>query len=315
MTTLMLTNIRMIPLSAIDAPAWNSRVDVPSKEETKAIERMAEEFNDPRIGQLQPIEVEDKGNGRYTRIIGSRRVKAAIKAGLTEIRADVRPMTDEVTQARRNTLENMQRADLSTYEVARACAHFRTLGLKNEEIAPMVNLKSGSAVSNWCTVYANLPPQVLKAWAAGNAAATQDNLSTVARDHKSDDDKLQAWDEIEAERAKEDRAPGKRGKAKPKGESNTTAGYSVSQKRLERLILALSSRKATPSLTDETRKWGKSILDFVTNQRNAVAGVCDLDAEAAADKADKAAIKEQQAAEKLAAKAEKLPANGKAATA
>jgi ParB family chromosome partitioning protein len=311
------TRIEMIPLTAIVDPEWNSRVEktgAEAKAEAKAIERMAAQFADPRVGQEQAIVVEELGQGKYMRVAGYRRVKAAKLAGWTEIRAEIRTPSDPIARARLNAIENMERENLTTYEVARAADHFRNFGLKNEEIGPMLHL-SPSAVSNWANIYKGVPAAVAKDWQNGAPAATQDNLSDVARKHKDDESKLQAWDEMQQKAASEDRKPGKRGKGKRKG-GGSSPQYSVSQVRITLLIDRLSRKAGSPTLSDETRKWGKSVVDFIIQQRDAIGGVVDLKAEEADAKAakeqEKAAAKAEKDAAKAATKAEK---NGAAAQA
>ena len=69
-------------------------------------------------GVLQPIMVRPRGEGRYELIAGERRFRAAQGAGLTQIPAVIREMTDEesLTVA---LIENIQREDLNAMEAAR----------------------------------------------------------------------------------------------------------------------------------------------------------------------------------------------------
>lgn len=306
---------KMIPLTLIREPKFNSRMEPVGAEATKAeaarIAYMAEQFNDPKIGQEQPIKVQyDPEAKDYIRIIGSRRVKAAKLAGWSEIRAEVHPLTDEATQAIQNGVENLERENLTTYEVARLCSHYRSMGMDNKAIAPLVHM-SHTNVSNWVTMYNGVPAKVAKAWQAGAAAATFNNLGEVARNKGDDDAKLQAWDELVLKVAKENRQPGKRGKGaknKPEaepGKGGGGGGFPLSQVRFKRVYEALQSKKTTPSLSDDLRAWAISLCKFIMSGVDVVGGVVDLNAEAKAKEAAKAADKAAKEAAKAAEKATK----------
>ena len=97
-------------------------------------------------GVLQPIMVRPHGSGRFELIAGERRYRAARLAGLTQIPAVVRKMTDEesLTVA---LIENIQREDLNAMEAARG---YRQLldqfGLTQVELARQLG-KSHSTVA------------------------------------------------------------------------------------------------------------------------------------------------------------------------
>ena len=97
-------------------------------------------------GVLQPVMVRPHGAGRFELIAGERRYRAARLAGLTQIPAVVRRMTDEesLTVA---LIENIQREDLNAMEAARG---YRQLldqfGLTQVELARQLG-KSQSTVA------------------------------------------------------------------------------------------------------------------------------------------------------------------------
>ncbi len=97
-------------------------------------------------GVLQPIMVRPRGGDRFELIAGERRYRAARLAGLTQIPAVVRRMTDEesLTVA---LIENIQREDLNAMEAARG---YRQLldqfGLTQVELARQLG-KSQSTVA------------------------------------------------------------------------------------------------------------------------------------------------------------------------
>ena len=85
-------------------------------------------------GILQPITVQpENDDGKHIIIMGERRWRAAQIAGLTVIPAIVRAATSELRAIQ--LTENVQRADLSTMEIAQAVEQMRKDGKKRPEIA------------------------------------------------------------------------------------------------------------------------------------------------------------------------------------
>jgi ParB family chromosome partitioning protein len=98
-------------------------------------------------GVIQPVIVEDAGDGSYIIVAGERRSRAARMAGLEEVPALIRNYSDE-TRMEVALIENVQRADLNPMEEAAA---YRTLmdltGLSQDEVAARVG-KNRSTVAN-----------------------------------------------------------------------------------------------------------------------------------------------------------------------
>ena len=85
-------------------------------------------------GVLQPITVQPaNADGRHLIIMGERRWRAAQLAELTDIPAIIREPTDELRAIQ--LTENVQRADLTTMEIAQAVEQMRKDGRKRPEIA------------------------------------------------------------------------------------------------------------------------------------------------------------------------------------
>lgn len=278
----------MIALNLIDPPKFNSRLPKTgkaAKDDEQKIAAMADEFNDPNVGQMTAIEVETKADGRYELVFGDRRRRAALKAGWKEINAEVRAPSPDSDRITRNIIENVGRENLTTFEVARSAVQLRDLGHKNQDIGPKFGISS-THVSNLVTAYKENPAPILKDWEAQSPVATIQNLCDVARGQKTDDDKLRKWDELVAEAAEKEAAgqkPGKRGKAKTKG--GGAAGSGVNSKRLDHVLTMLSSSKGSPELENPMRNWGKGILDFILSQReHPPAGIPRMPAKAAKGK-------------------------------
>ena len=100
-----------------------------------------------RYGILQPIVVSPPRAGRYGIIAGERRWRAAQLAGLTQVPAIVRDLTDQVAIALA-LIENIQRQDLNPIDQAMALQRFHEeFGLSHQEIADTVG-KARTTVSN-----------------------------------------------------------------------------------------------------------------------------------------------------------------------
>jgi ParB family chromosome partitioning protein len=72
-----------------------------------------------RNGVLQPVLVRPLESGRYELVAGERRWRAAREAGLRDLPAVVRRMTDQEARIF-GLVENLRREDLNAYEVAQA---------------------------------------------------------------------------------------------------------------------------------------------------------------------------------------------------
>lgn len=112
-------------------------------------------------GVLQPILVRPFGEDRYMIVAGERRWRAARIAGLSEIPALIRELT-ELEAAQIALIENIQREDLNPIEEAKAYRRLSDeFGMKQEDIARIVG-KSRAAVSNSMRLL-NLIPEVQEA--------------------------------------------------------------------------------------------------------------------------------------------------------
>ena len=116
-------------------------------------------------GIIQPVIVEDTGDGTFLIVAGERRFKAAEKAGLREVPVVVRSFSPE-KKLEIALIENIQREDLNPVEEAEA---FRTLmdaaRLSQEEVAEKVG-KSRPTVANALRLL-KLPAEMLDSLRTG----------------------------------------------------------------------------------------------------------------------------------------------------
>lgn len=111
----------------------------------EALEELARSIQEH--GVVQPIVVRRMGDGQYELVAGERRWRACQVAGLTEVPALVKELTDREAMEMA-MVENLQREDLTALEEARAYrALVEEFGLTQEEVAVRVG-KSRPYVAN-----------------------------------------------------------------------------------------------------------------------------------------------------------------------
>ena len=153
-----LSHLRYLPLGEITADPNQPRRHF----DEAALAELARSVKEH--GVLQPIIVIKKGSG-YQIVAGERRFRAATLAGLTEIPALIRTLSDQ-NKLEVSLIENIQRHDLNVVETATAYAKLRDqFGLTNEQIGERVH-KSPSAVNNTMRLL-KLPKAVLQFVADG----------------------------------------------------------------------------------------------------------------------------------------------------
>jgi len=120
-------------------------------------------------GLIQPILVEEAGEGSYLIVAGERRFRAAAMAGLSEAPAIVRAFSPE-KRLEIALIENVQREDLNPVEEAEAYRSLMAMGGRSqEEVADVVG-KSRSAVAN-CLRLLKLPEPILASLRSGGLSA------------------------------------------------------------------------------------------------------------------------------------------------
>ncbi len=116
-------------------------------------------------GIIQPIIVEDAGDGTYFIIAGERRTRAARLAGLQKVPVIVKKYSDE-RKLEIALIENIQRENLNPVEEAQAYHELMTLGnLSQEEAAARVG-KNRSTVANALRLL-KLPEDMMSSLSSG----------------------------------------------------------------------------------------------------------------------------------------------------
>lgn len=113
-----------------------------------------------QYGVLQPILVRPMMDGSYQIVAGERRYRASRMAGLTEIPAVIRELTDNETMELA-LIENLQREDLSPIEEAKGYKTLiETYSMSQEQLSVAMG-KSRSAIANTMRLL-SLPDDVIE---------------------------------------------------------------------------------------------------------------------------------------------------------
>ena len=111
-----------------------------------ALEELADSIRE--IGIIQPITLRKVSDDEYQIIAGERRYRASQKAGLDTIPAYIRTADDENVMEMA-LIENIQREDLNSVEIALAYQHLiEQYGMTQERVAERVG-KSRAAIANY----------------------------------------------------------------------------------------------------------------------------------------------------------------------
>jgi ParB family chromosome partitioning protein len=122
-------------------------------------------------GIIQPIIVEEGGDGVYTIVAGERRSRAARLAGLREVPVLIRNYSDE-KRLEVSIIENVQRADLNPIEEAAAYKKLMKItGLSQDEVAAKVG-KNRASVANALRLLKH-PAPIQKSLETGEISAGQ----------------------------------------------------------------------------------------------------------------------------------------------
>lgn len=135
--------------------------------DTEALKELSESIK--QHGVIQPIILNDEGNGRYTIIAGERRYRASLVAGKTSIPAIVR--TYSAKQVKEVALiENLQREDLNPIEAAKAIKELMLeYDFTQETVADRIG-KSRPLVANTLRLL-TLTPEVIELIEKGSISA------------------------------------------------------------------------------------------------------------------------------------------------
>lgn len=216
-----------------------------------------------QVGVLQPVLVRPSADGhRYELVAGERRLRAAERAGLTEIPAIVRRTGDEqlLTEA---LVENIHRTDLDPLEEALAYQQLlEDFGVTHDELARRLG-RSRSAISNSLRLL-NLPAGVQQRVAdrqltAGHARALlaladSSDQERLAERIAAEGLSVRAVEE-EVRRALESSGEKQEGDRSSSGSDRTRSPYEDLQRRLGDAL-------ATKVTIAGSRRRGRVVIDY-----------------------------------------------------
>lgn len=144
--------LQHLPLDILQRGRYQPRREI----NPEAIQELADSIR--KQGVIQPIVVRSVGSNRYEIIAGERRWRAAQQAGLSQIPALVKQISDEAALAVA-LIENIQRQDLNSLEEAIALQRLaEEFDMTHQQIAEAVG-KSRAMVSNLLRLL-SLQPEV-----------------------------------------------------------------------------------------------------------------------------------------------------------
>lgn len=145
-------DVKKIKITQIEPNKTQPRRDF----DEEKIEELAESIKE--YGLLQPIVVKLNKNGFYTIIAGERRWRASRLAGLKEIPAIIKDVSEQ-TEKEITLIENIQRENLNSLEEAAGIKELiEEYGITQEEVAKKIG-RSRTAVTNILRLL-NLPPEI-----------------------------------------------------------------------------------------------------------------------------------------------------------
>lgn len=256
-----------VPVDLIEADyAWNSR------KKYEGIDELAKSILNN--GQMTAVEVTQNPSGKYVLLSGFRRFKAITQAKIPSIRIQVKSFGDlkgkDLMKECRlaNLRENIERSDLSTYELALACVDLRDnhkMTTKKIVDALAAGMAKDGLVSErtLTTRYVNelmrcatkLCPEALAKWEAGETAlpneSPMNSYRTLAKyDHAKQKDLMSGY----GGDAKGDQGSGK---SEPKVKSGRPSKRDIA--RAIEFLEATSGHKETIN----TLKWVLGDVDDI----------------------------------------------------
>ncbi|MCQ2083277.1 MAG: ParB/RepB/Spo0J family partition protein [Bacteroidaceae bacterium] len=131
--------------------------DQPRREfDKESLEELAESIKE--IGIIQPITLRMLSADNYQIIAGERRYRASVMAGLKQVPAYIRTANDENVMAMA-LIENIQREDLNSMEVALACQNLiEVYNMTQEQLSARIG-KNRATVANYIRLL-KLPAEI-----------------------------------------------------------------------------------------------------------------------------------------------------------
>lgn len=224
-------------------------------------------------GLIHPVVVAKHPNrpGHYFLLCGSRRFRAAAELGWPAIRASVREIKSVAEAHVLNIVENLDRSDITSYELAVACERMtRQFRMSPSQLAKAIGY-SLSHVQNLVRLLTTLPSPILEDWKAAHPLLSCKRLERLAHDP----DAVTKW---QAARSKYTREEGARPLTLEEqledtaSEDDDPTGWQPYKRPTKAAILRLRDVLARQTLPEDPRK-----------VREMMVGICDYVRGARAD--------------------------------
>jgi len=150
-----MAQFQIVPIKKVRPNRLNPRMDF----RKEGLDELAASIS--RVGLLEPVLLRS-GGGAFEVVVGERRYRAALQAGLDEIPALVGNYTDEQV-VEMNLIENVQREDLNDVEKGKCCVELLENYPKDYPNAEAIGDRLGVAgrtVSGWIQTARELSPQL-----------------------------------------------------------------------------------------------------------------------------------------------------------
>ncbi len=222
-------------------------------------------------GVLQPLLVRPTKNGMYQIVAGERRWRAARIAGLSEVPALIRELSDEETD-KVALIENLQREDLNAVETAEG---YRRLmdkyGMTQEQLSEAVG-KSRPSVANTLRIL-NLPSEVLPLVSSGKLSAGHAKAILSAPEERREElAKTIVSCELSVREA--EKMAAKMGKEPKEREKTSKTKESFPKDKFYReMQVAMTNELGRPFKIKETEKGGTIELPFYSKEE--LADICE----------------------------------------
>ncbi|MCQ2056756.1 MAG: ParB/RepB/Spo0J family partition protein [Bacteroidaceae bacterium] len=144
-------------ISEVPVDQIHANPDQPRREfDKESLEELSESIK--AIGIIQPITLRKIAEKNYQIIAGERRYRASVMAGLKQIPAYIRTANDENVMAMA-LIENIQREDLNSMEVALACQNLlEVYNMTQEQLSSRIG-KNRATVANYIRLL-KLPAEI-----------------------------------------------------------------------------------------------------------------------------------------------------------
>src|SRR2546428_8149807 len=149
-----MAQFQIVPIKKVRPNRLNPRMDF----RKEGLDELAASIS--RVGLLEPVLLRS-GGGAFEVVVGERRYRAALQAGLDEIPALVGNYTDEQV-VEMNLIENVQREDLNDVEKGKCCVELLENYPKDYPNAEAIGDRLGVAgrtLSGWIQNAPELLPQ------------------------------------------------------------------------------------------------------------------------------------------------------------